>query len=430
MSQTRDSNRAPPWNWEPYRPWSRREPSTDRPKTSPGNTAQSENDRSPIAIANVSEGRRFLFLDGLRGVAAMMVVVFHLYGNLDSAVHGWFPARLASLALNGQFGVDIFFVLSGFVIAHSVSNGELSWRYLGRFGLRRSIRLDPPLWMTIFVEIVLIRVSLVLFPDLGTQLPNWSQIVANVTYTQGFLGIPNIEPVFWSLTYEVQFYIVLVGGLVLLHRIPRSRTVTPALFVAVFCYSLGIWLGAFPSPVRGLFIDRWFQFALGIAGWAVFMRHISRTEFAALCVLVLCAIAALSPMAYRARSTEVAVVAAAVMAFVSLTGRLETTLSGPVIQFLGRISYSLYLIHLSVGWRFISVFRRKFGPELGPAMGSVAFLGGVLLSVFAAWLVYVTLEAPSVKLARKIRLPRAVTTRKIDLSQPYAAGESRSPASA
>ncbi len=366
---------------------------------------------SKNARANVSDPRRFLFLDGLRGVAALMVVVFHLYGNLRPAVQAWFPPLLSTVCLSGNLGVDIFFVISGFVIAHSVRNGERSWRYLGRFGLRRSIRLDPPLWMTILMEVALIKISLSLFPDLGTPLPEWSQILANVTYTQHFLGISDIVPVFWSLTYEVQFYIVLVGALVLLHRVPRSPSLTRPLFVAAFCYSLGVWLGAFPSPVRGLFIDRWFQFALGIAAWAVFMRHISKAQFAALCVVTLCAILAMSPVAYRARSTEVAVLSAVLLALVSLTGRLETMLSGTVIQFLGRVSYSLYLIHLSVGWRFISVFRRKFGPELGPAMGSAAFLGGVLLSVFSAWLVYVTLEAPSMRLARSIRLPLAVKSR-------------------
>jgi peptidoglycan/LPS O-acetylase OafA/YrhL len=82
-------------------------------------------------------------------------------------------------------------------------------------------------------------------------------------------------------------------------------------------------------------------------------------------------------------------------------------LNGVVTQFLGRISYSLYLIHASVGWRFVSVFRRAFGPDLGPAMGTAAFLGGVMLSVVSAWLIFVALEAPSMRLARSIRLPRA-----------------------
>jgi peptidoglycan/LPS O-acetylase OafA/YrhL len=350
-------------------------------------------------------GVRFLFLDGLRGIAAMMVVLFHLHDNLRPAVQSWFPPALSTLFLNGNLGVDIFFVLSGFVIAHSVSNGERSWNFLGRFGLRRSIRLDPPLWTTILIEIVLIRISLAMFPDLGTPSPHWQQILANVTYTQGFFGIPDIVLVFWSLTYEVQFYIVLVCALVLLHKIPGSRRVAPTLFVTAFVFSLGIWLGVFPSPLRGLFIDRWFQFALGISAWAVFKGHITRPQFAALVIVTLFAVLAISPVTYRARSTEVAVFSAVLMAMVSLTGRLETMLNGPVTQFFGRISYSLYLIHAPVGWRFISVVRRKFGPELGPAMGASALIGGVLLSVASAWLLYVVVERPSTRFARRIRLP-------------------------
>ena len=355
-----------------------------------------------------NDQRRFAFLDGLRGVASMMVVVFHLYAVAAPAVQAWFPPVLSWLCLNGRFGVEIFFVLSGFVISHSVSNGERSWSFLGRFGLRRSIRLDPPLWVTIFAEIVLIKVSLVLFPDLATKVPGWTQIVANVTYTQRFLGIPDIVPVFWSLTYEVQFYIVLVGALVLLHRSARSASLTRPLFVVAFLYSLGIWLGTFSLPLEGLFIERWFQFALGVAAWAVFMGRISRADFAALCVITLVALFALSPTPYRATSTGVALMSALTIAFVSLTGRIERLLNGPAIQFLGRISYSLYLIHLSTGWRFIAALRRVYGSEMGPLVGSATFIGGVLVSVVSAWLMYRAIEAPSVRLARRIRLPRAV----------------------
>jgi peptidoglycan/LPS O-acetylase OafA/YrhL len=350
---------------------------------------------------------RFLFPDGLRGVAAMMVVVFHFHENLLPAVNAWLPRFVSTLFLNGNLGVDVFFVLSGFVIARSVSDGERSWRYLGRFGLRRSLRLDPPLWATIFIEIVLIRVSLMLFPHLGTPLPDWSQIAANVTYTQHFLGIGDIVPVFWSLTYEVQFYVVLVGVLVLLHRAPLTQARALSLFVVAFGYSVGIWLGVFPAPLRGLFIDRWFQFALGIAAWAVFAGRITTRQFALLCVCTLLAIVAAHPAPYRAHSSEVAVLSAGLLAFVGLTGRMNTVLSGRIVQLLGRISYSLYLIHLSVGWRFISVVRMKFGPTLGPSLGISAFLGGIFLSVLAAWMLHATLEAPSMRLARAIRLPRA-----------------------
>ena len=89
--------------------------------------------------------------------------------------------------------------------------------------------------------------------------------------------------------------------------------------------------------------------------------------------------------------------------------RMSTALGGPVLQFLGRISYSLYLIHLTVGWRFISVVKLQWGPQLTPLESAVAFLGGIALSVGAAWVMHVTLEAPAMRLARRVPLPRRKT---------------------
>ena len=61
------------------------------------------------------------------------------------------PAPLETALKLGFVGVDIFFVLSGFVIAYSVREARITPRFLGRFALRRSIRLDPPYWITIAI---------------------------------------------------------------------------------------------------------------------------------------------------------------------------------------------------------------------------------------------------------------------------------------
>lgn len=358
--------------------------------------------------ATESGSARLVFVDGLRGVAALMVVLYHFHENLFPAVESWFPPVLSAVLLKGYLGVEVFFVLSGFVIAHSIRNAEPTWSYFGRFALRRSIRLDPPLWATIALELVLIRVILGLIPDLGTPVPGWSQIVANLTYTQRLLGFGDIVPVFWSLTYEVQFYAVLVGMVVLLAVVPRKRTVTEWLFGAAFLYSLGIWMGAFPLPVRGLFIERWFQFALGIAAWAVFSNKISKSTLGALCAIPLAAVLILSPTEVRAYSTVTAVASAGLLAVVGVMGKMEVLLRGRAVQYLGRVSYSLYLIHLTIGWRFISLLKMMFGPELGPVMASAALLGGVLLSVAGAAALHALLEGPSMRFARRVRLPQRV----------------------
>lgn len=352
-----------------------------------------------------SRSGRFLFIDGLRGVAALAVVCYHLNENLPSP-RPWIGRSLGTLFGHGNLGVDVFFVLSGFVIFHSVRAGERSLRYLARFGVRRSIRLDPPLWATIAIEIVLIRVGLWLFPALATPLPTTSQIFANVTYAQRFFGIPSIVPVFWSLTYEVQFYMVLVGGLVLLHHLRAGMVLRELLYAAVFVYSLTIWVGLADLPLRGLFIDRWFEFALGIAAAAVLGQQLSVSRFAVLGIVTLLVAAAPSAGAYRMQTMGTSVVTASIIVIVGSFGGMDRVLAGPVIQYLGRISYSLYLIHLSIGWRLVSLAKSLIGPELGVLQWFMIFGIGVGVSIAAAWLLNVGLEAPSMRFAQRIRLPK------------------------
>jgi peptidoglycan/LPS O-acetylase OafA/YrhL len=97
---------------------------------------------------------RFVFVDALRGLAALGVVLFHANeGHHITELFGYFPHFLQVGLENGSLGVLIFFVLSGFVIAHSLYEQRMSLSLLGRFTLRRSLRLDPPYWVAIALAI-------------------------------------------------------------------------------------------------------------------------------------------------------------------------------------------------------------------------------------------------------------------------------------
>lgn len=336
-----------------------------------------------------------------------MVVLFHLHEGILPAVKAWLPPLVSATLLNGNLGVEIFFVLSGFVIVESLSRAERSWGFLGRFALRRSIRLDLPLWSMIAIEMVLIRASLLFFPSLGTAMPSTAQLLANITYSQHFLGYRDVIPVFWSLTFEVQFYLVTAVSLVIFSKTRVPRPVRDGCFALVFIYSLLIWLSLLDSPLYGLFIDRWYQFSLGILAWARVRNRVSPSLLLAV-LGVTTGAALLSPAAgYRLLSTLTTVATCAVLVSVGAAGRMQTALSGPVIQYLGRISYSLYLIHLSIGWRFISLCRKLFGPEFGPAAGTAVFLGGIGVSVLAAAALYLLCESPAIRLAQHVRMRRA-----------------------
>ena len=79
---------------------------------------------------------RFRTIDGLRGIAAMAVVLFHLNEATVLTYGPWVHRSIASLLAHGYLGVDVFFVISGFVIAYSVRNADLSLGFVGRVEYR------------------------------------------------------------------------------------------------------------------------------------------------------------------------------------------------------------------------------------------------------------------------------------------------------
>ncbi len=165
-----------------------------------------------------------MFIDALRGLAALGVACYHIhrYGPLHEPASQLIPAPLATVFEHGWMGVQVFFVISGFVIAYSVHGVPISPKFLGNFALRRSIRLDPPYWTTIFFVLGLYGLARIL--GLGEDLidpPSWGQFFAHAFYVQDIAGYGNISVGFWSLCVEVQFYlalIVMLGAAQWLHR--------------------------------------------------------------------------------------------------------------------------------------------------------------------------------------------------------------------
>ncbi len=338
---------------------------------------------------------RLTFLDAMRGFAAMWVVLYHV-AAADQArqARAALPAFLrAALFDAGHFGVPVFFVLSGFVIARAIGTDRVDARYVGRFALRRAVRLDPPYWAAIALTLVFVMLKHQITgdPTLTHQSPG--AVLAHMFYAQEFLGIRELNPVFWTLSYEVQFYLLFCTLLAVAHVGGRPRLLAPFGVAAVAAV---VWPLVRALYVRGLALPGWHGFLLGaFAAWVIAGR-LKLTWFA-LFALLLVGVWTLTGDSF----TVVCLATASVILLVDRADGLATWLSARPLQFLGRISYSLYLLHVPISGAAFYAMRRML--PASTLAEFVSILVVLAVNVAAAHLLWWTVERPSTTLARRVR---------------------------
>jgi peptidoglycan/LPS O-acetylase OafA/YrhL len=303
----------------------------------------------------------------LRGIAAAAVVLYHLGSRTDAA----------EFVKYGYLGVAVFFVLSGYVITMVVGESRISLGYLGRFAARRSLRLDPPYWASILVVIGLAILATKM--GISKDFPSWSDLFLHVFYLQDLAGAHPISVVYWTLCLEVQFYVALVLMLWTRQGVP--------LVIAFGVWSLLEHADVVTLAPQGFFIHYWFAFALGaLTYWARVGRIRQETLLIAMFVVLACTGLKGGQWCFTAALT------AGVLALASHHGTMGRWLSGPLAQFGGRISYSLYLFHPLVGWSAQSLAMKYTSQWTALVVGLAA---SIVSAVIAYWLV----EKPAIRLS-------------------------------
>ncbi|QDS96099.1 Acyltransferase family protein [Roseimaritima multifibrata] len=341
--------------------------------------------------------RRFLFVDGLRGVAATWVVLFHAYKgghlpNLAATLPDWL---LIFLFQWGKFGVAIFFVLSGFVIAHSLRDAAVTPGYLVRFMARRSIRLDPPYFASIILVLALAFVSAKVKHE-EIILPKPQVVAAHLVYLQDLLGMEQISDVFWTLCYEIQFYLVLcilLGLSQFFGRKGRAIVFIPAAIVSLI-WGLGIIT---QNPIQGLFVNLWYGFLLGVFSYWAWAKKIPKAWFTTYAAVIL------ASAVYRVDKFAIVCVSTATLLFIcGETNRMEHWLKWRWIQFFGLVSYSLYLIHNPITGASFFLLKKKIPATTANEYLMLCIAVGICLATaFVMWFV---VERPFIKLSRHVKL--------------------------
>lgn len=348
------------------------------------------------------DGGRFAMIDGLRGIAAFAVFLFHCNeGQHLTNLMAVAPAWLEWIVRQGHLGIAIFFVLSGFVISHSLRKYSVTTPLVARFLLRRSVRLDPPYWFAIALTIGTAAVSAHFIQGKEPLSISMGQLVAHVFYLQEVLGFHEIGPIFWTLCQEVQFYLIYALLLAVTRNDPAQSMQGRATAIGIavaglisLLWPLGIvtW-----EPWRGSFLPLWHCFLLGAgAYWTWQYPRMAVYYFSYVAILTLHAALRADEVTFAAGLT------AMVLWYATKTGGIYRWLSWRWLQFLGLISYSLYLTHNPVSG---ALFRIGYSLT-GRSVLTEAFwwvmviLGCILFSAAMWWLI----ERPSLALAKRINL--------------------------
>lgn len=295
---------------------------------------------------------RFKELDGLRGIAALFVVFSHFTGGYDSKYVASEPFRFDMYW--GAYGVQLFFLISGFVILMSGCTS----RRPSDFVISRAARLYPAYWLALCESIVLSVAFAVPHTDIG-----WVNRILNFAMVQRLFLVPNVDEVYWTLAIEMQFYILVFVIL----WITRCRLTDKLLYwisgiwlLVAFCIALvfgGYSRGLDPQlvwvPVKMLlnvFVVQWAPFF--ITGMFAFRARYSSCPDAGKFWALSCLGGAFAVLMHATLHgwTESVWVLGVVLIFLAVVARRKTRvlLLGPV-QWFGTISYSLYIGHVILG---------------------------------------------------------------------------------
>lgn len=314
-----------------------------------------------------------------------MVVFYHYTfngianGKISSISH--VPLVIA-FSKYGYLGVELFFMISGYVIFYSAKNRSAS-----QFAVARAVRLYPAYWFSVIFTFLfawhwggdLMSVSL-------------ADMLVNLTMFQSYLDIAHVDGVYWTLVYEVAFYTAVF--LILLSGLQKSLHTIFVFWPVLMCTAVMLDLQDLP------FLGGYFYYFAAGALFAMFKeRPCWRVGLSLLLAFALCvsfssgkaeSLSAYKGVAYSA-NTIAAIITAFFIFFIAQTLKQIQNLRLPMSRTLGALTYPTYLIHAHFGYMFLSRFATEQNKALVYAITvtvvlAVAYAMHVFIEVRMHWI--------------------------------------------
>lgn len=366
--------------------------------------------------------KKLAWLQALRGMAAFMVVMVHDRGALMGSAAGTVIAN--HLLLPMAMGVDLFFIISGFLMVLTTRNFDGTPAYAWRFAAKRVARIWPLFAIVSVVALAVEHHGLRGFRDPSVLLPYLEGLIfvphnpaASGIYFQMAVGVA------WTLCFECYFYLVFAACMVL----GRWRYAGMAAWFALTLLAIPLFRGGYNLGVASQPLVMWsryanlainpivWDFVFGMLAAWLYVSGIVCRRVVVVCTITCVLLVALLAGWHRLGMVNFfgprgwgAPLAIALLGLVMLVKVVRIAV--PVWSvWLGEISYSLYLVHVYV---FEAMQRIVAHAPLTPSAANyVLFLARPLAAVLCAWATFVWIERPACAWMRKallgIRMPVA-----------------------
>jgi peptidoglycan/LPS O-acetylase OafA/YrhL len=355
-----------------------------------------------------TRGNRLLALDGLRLLCALAVAGYHLglawsIDNLQPTAD-FLPPAARSVMIYGFLGVEVFFMISGFVICLS------GWgRSPRRFVASRAARLFPAFWACVLITAAVMT----LFP-LTSGVPlvhdlTGTDIAINLTMLAGPLNVPYVDTVYWTLWYELRFYALF--GVLVLAGVTRFR---------VLVLGFG-WLAASlvvppEVPLAELVMPQFAPYF--VAGMTLYLIRRHGSAVPVWMLLAASYLISLIRVAERVESARpgfpvpvwpgLLIITLAFGALLAIALGVTDRWSWPWLAVAGAVSYPFYLLHPRIGFTLIRNAWERTGLPV-----PVLVVAAIAVLLVAAWLVHRLIERPFGPALRRLIdpvPPRGTTT--------------------
>jgi peptidoglycan/LPS O-acetylase OafA/YrhL len=335
--------------------------------------------KSDVYPFKMNNTKRLLEIDVLRGIAALGVVIYHYTTWYNEIYHHskevifYFP--------KGKYGVELFFLISGFVIFMTLTKIKTSADFIiGRFS-----RLYPAYWTAIILTFTILS-----FNKLPEYKVTWYEALINLSMLQFFLNVPSVDLVYWTLSVELSFYVIMyfLFKTKILRHIEAVAIGWLLLMILSFVLEHNFKLTVDPRISTLFLLKNANVFIIGIMYYKLYTNQnfVRIYGIIAACLLI-----------YKLEHSwgETFVLSLFILVFELVLREKMRFINNKILVFLGTISYSLYLIHQNIGYVIIRNFY-YFG--ISPNIG---ILFAIFIAIVLATAITFLIEQPMIHFIKK-----------------------------